>query len=385
MVGLKLVRWFRPATANPAEAESGTRNAWCKFCKKTIDGQLDNYCPSCGEPLTDLPVDRNTRNYIITLTKETLSDLTNDKEIVVREISDEATQKAFSTIKIWSAIIGIPIAAIITFGAIEGIKDARDFFHSVEPAINKAQSEVADIEPKIKTDQEDLQNNEHSLNKMRSQIGDQQNQLNTYSGELGKLQPQIATLQEQLKSLSQQTTTIVARHSESRLEQDFPSYNTGKVTLTLNGEAYQTPADKTASNVIVYLTSSVNLLSGHSMDEIRNFAAGLSKQGYKFVHGNFALQSGSNTTGGNIVPYAFCTQIVYYDTRYEAAANQVAALVASSFNLPILKPKLLNLNSVGLFDSVSKTVVNESGINIAASVTIPEAPGCAQILSTSEQ
>lgn len=302
-----------------------------------------------------------------------------DKNNVVRDVQYEALEKLSKIVKIYSALISLPVGIIVAFFAFEGVKDARSFLRKVEPRIKAAQSAIESEQGRLKTQQTAIDESEENSAALRENLNGQQRLVDEFSNKIAGLKPQLDLLKKQLDSLNSETNSVVAQSNENRLVDDFASFATGATSLLLDNKVYKGP-ENPAGRPVVYLTSYASITSDHDISDIHRFSDGLTSLSFKFVHGYFTLQRGKNTAAATMIPNAYCTQVIYYDAAYEAAAKQISTLIAASFHLKNPITKLISVNSAQI-DQVSKTAIQMSGINIAASVAIPSADTCDTVLS----
>lgn len=324
---------------------------------------------------------KKTADDLQDLIDKALAKRLEDKDVVIRDIQYEALDKLIKIVKVYTALIGIPVGIIIGFFAFEGIKDARSFFASIEPQIRAAQTSINDTQQKLRLQRQELAENEKTIKSMRSRLNDQGRSVDDFRERVATLQPQVAALQSQVSRLTNQTSSIIAQNHETKLEQDFASFGKGDLVIYLDNQTYK-PPENPNGRPIVYLTSSASIVSGHDITDIHQFEDGLKRLDYKFVYGSFSIQNGKTAAGGNMIPAPACTQVVYYDVKYLAEANHVADLVATSFRIQVPVVKLIPPDKTVAVDPVSRTIIEASKVNISASVSIPNPLFCEQYLKS---
>ena len=334
-----------------------------------------------GFPVTTDSVDPVTRSFedLKKLVDEAVSEKFKDKDYVVRDVQHDAFDGLMKIVRNYAYLIGIALALVLTLFAVIGIKTVGSFYALIRPQLEAVQSAIAVGQITLHNQQIASAENENRTTALRSKLDGQQAIVDSVSRKGAGLDAQVIALQKQLDSLKQQTTAVVAQNTESNLESDFPTFSIGTPILTLNGQPYKAP-DNLTQKPIVYIVAWDAILQVHDMSDIQRFASGLERLDYMFVHGNFGVRSGRTSSSGSVVPNASCNQVIYFDPIYQSQAAKVADLIAFSFRIDKPTVKLVHITSP-VIDQLSKIIIQDSKINVAASVYFPEQSYCANVLS----
>ena len=348
---------------------------WCSRCGFLSEKEGLNFCSSCGSRLNAPPIDPDSRRYIEALTKRELRDLSEEKDLVVREVRQEALDKTISSIKNWSWIVGVPIGFLLIVFAVWGIKDAYTFLGLIEPRIKQAQERINYQNDRINETQSKIDAQASQIATNGYKITSQENILSSFDVRLKALIDKVAQQEIALQAVNQKAAAFTQKQDTNALQAAYPFTVKGPEYVDVNYVPL-TPLNVTPKNPLVYLILP-QIDNAYDFDNVDAFSRQIKMEGFQQLVGTITLKKGRTDYGVTLATQpANCSQIIYFDRQYQNAAEQLAKDSSLIFKVPYIKPKLTLLNKASFGDAVSVDAIQLSKLSVVIVVSSQDEAYC---------